>query len=53
MNKWLLNKIDEQEISDRQKTKTETEKLKKENKIEGHKIRIESIKDTKKEKQKS
>ena len=30
MNKWLLNKIDEQEISDRQKTKTETEKLKKE-----------------------
>ena len=35
------------------KNKTETEKLKKENKIEGHKIRIESIKDTKKEKQKT
>ena len=53
MKKWLLNKIDEQEISDRQKTKTETEKLKKENKIEGHKIRIESIKDKKKRKKRA
>ena len=40
-------KIDEHELSERLKIKIETEKLKKVNKIEGHKIKIESIKDTK------
>ena len=49
MKKWLLNKIDEYWWI----SKTETEKLKKENKIEGHKIRIESIKDKKKRKKRA
>ena len=42
--KRFWNKIDEQETLERLKIKTE--KLKKVDKIEGHKIRIESIKDT-------
>ena len=44
--KRCWNEIDEQETLKRQKIKIETEKFKKVNKIEGHKIRIESIKDT-------
>ena len=46
MKKRFQNEIDEQETLERQKIKIETEKLKKVNKIGGHKIRIESIKDT-------
>ena len=49
MKKWLLNKIDEYWWI----SKTETEKLRKENKIEGHKIRIESMKDKKKRKKRA
>ena len=46
MEKRFWNKTDEQETLERLKMKIETEKLKKVNKIEGHKRRIESIKDT-------
>ena len=45
MKKMFRNKINEQEILKRPKIKIETEKLKKADKIGGHKIRIESIRD--------
>ena len=46
MKKRFWNEINEQKTLERQKIKTETEKLKKVNKIERHKTKIESIKDT-------
>ena len=46
--KKVWKEIDEQEKLERLKIKIETEKLKKENTIEGHEIRIELIKDKKK-----
>ena len=45
MKKRFWNKIDEQETLEKLKIKIETEKLKKVNKIEGHRIRIKSLKD--------
>ena len=51
--KKVWKEIDEQEKLERLKIKIETEKLKKVNTIEGHEIRIELIKDKKKEKQQS
>ena len=53
MEKRFWNEIDEQETLKKLKIKIETEKLKEVNKIEGLEIEIESIKNTKKEKQKS
>ena len=46
MKKRFWNETDEQKTLERHKIKRDTEKLKKVNKIEGYKIRIESIKDT-------
>ena len=44
MKKRFWKEIDEQETPKKLKIKIKTEKLKKLNKIEGHKIKIESIK---------
>ena len=46
MKKRFWKDNDEQKILERLNIKIETEKLKKLNKIEGHKVRMESIKDT-------
>ena len=46
MKKRFWKEFDEQETIERLKIKIGTEKLKKVNKIEGHEIRIESIKST-------
>ena len=46
MKKRFWKEFDEQETIERLKIKIGTEKLKKVNKIEGHEIRIESIKNT-------